>query len=172
MMNNRYEPIEERLWRGVDRSGGPDACWPWLGATSKRYGRLVSWDLAAKRQRWHQAHRVAWESHHRARALDFDVLHTCDNPPCCNPAHLWLGTHADNMADKAAKGRAHRLIGEDNPAATVTWAMVKSIRSDPRPTRELARATGIPRSTLGQIRRFESWDDRGRPPMPLYPGSA
>lgn len=91
----------EWFWSKVDRSGGPDACWPWTMARLPRgYGVL------AYQQRQTYSHRVAYllDSGFIPDNVPF-VCHTCDNPPCCNPDHLWLGTHADNMADMVAKGR-------------------------------------------------------------------
>jgi hypothetical protein len=84
----------------VDRSGGPDACWPWTGRTEGGYGRL--W-FKNKHER---AHRVAWALANNQPVPDgMVVCHRCDNPPCCNPADLWLGTRTDNNADRDAKGR-------------------------------------------------------------------
>lgn len=91
--------LECALWGRVDKSGGPEACWPWTGARHKGYGMI---GIARKK---HGTHRVAY-----ALATgdpgDLHVCHACDNPPCCNPAHLFLGTHQDNMRDLVAKGRA------------------------------------------------------------------
>lgn len=92
--------VAERFWEKVDKSGGPDACWPFKGALSHGYGRL-----AIPGQTGDIASRVAY----RLSVADpgaLDVLHRCDNPPCCNPAHLFLGTALDNMHDMIAKGRA------------------------------------------------------------------
>lgn len=89
--------------RHVDRSAGPLACWPWTGLRSKGYGRFKVGD-----KNRYFAHRVAWELANGPIRRDLGelvVMHTCDNPPCCNPAHLRLGTDADNQADMRAKGR-------------------------------------------------------------------
>ena len=109
-------PVEDRFWSKVDRSGGPDACWPFLrGKNPRGYGRF------RLNGRNRSAHCVAyflthgeWPSPHG--------LHTCDNPPCCNPCHIFPGTHADNAADRERKGRGSRhggtASGERNGAYT------------------------------------------------------
>ncbi len=87
-------------WLGVDLSGGEDACWEWLGATSSGgYGHL---SFAGRR---YGAHRLAYELFHGKFPTELKVLHSCDNPLCCNPKHLFLGTQLDNMRDMKAKGR-------------------------------------------------------------------
>lgn len=104
--------LAERFWPKVDRSGGPDACWPWTGRRDRGgYGRISS---GGKHGRCLLAPRVAWELTHGPIPDDedgkpFRVLHDCpagDLPACCNPAHLWLGTDADNVRDMHRKGRA------------------------------------------------------------------
>ena len=96
-------PFSERVLSGAD-----DACWPWLGTVDPDgYGYTT---FEGKQRR---AHRVALA---RAKGLSMAaieglvVLHLCDNPPCCNPAHLLLGTQAENVADCHAKGRARGVF--------------------------------------------------------------
>lgn len=147
--------LQERLDRRVDRSGGPDACWPWMGSCDLGgYGRIGS----DKGQTNLATHRVAWECHYRAWLLDLHVLHTCDNRRCCNPAHLWLGTHADNMQDKAQKNRANG--GEKNVHARLTQEDVRAIRADPRGCRKLAKVFGVHCSHIMNIRNFKKWRPR------------
>lgn len=90
-----------RFWARVDQSGGPDACWLWLGK------RIVSGRYGVVFINYHEirAHRYAFELTHGPIPTGLLVLHSCDNPPCVNPAHLRLGTSLDNARDTAARGR-------------------------------------------------------------------
>lgn len=90
---------EQRFWNKVDK-GDESGCWVWKGSTTRGYGTL---SLNGKP---YYAHRFSYELHHGAIPESLFVCHTCDNPVCCNPAHLWLGTMKDNMDDKIRKGRA------------------------------------------------------------------
>ena len=74
----------------------PSGCWEYGGARSKGYGHM----------KVGRAHRVMWAALHGPIPTGLCVLHTCDNPPCCNPSHLFLGTKNDNMQDMIAKRRA------------------------------------------------------------------
>ena len=90
-----------RFQEKLDATGGLDACWPWLGATvGKGYGHLGVGPRMVK------AHRIALELKlGRPLLPGMNSLHRCDNPPCCNPAHLFEGTNADNVSDMVAKNR-------------------------------------------------------------------
>ncbi len=94
----------ERFWHNVDCSGGPDACWPWKLSTSHGYGQWGVW-RDGKTRMW-RTHRVAFYLTHGRWAKPC-TMHTCDNRPCCNPAHLQEGTVRDNHMDALAKGRGH-----------------------------------------------------------------
>lgn len=112
------DSIEDRFFRLVDRSAG---CWLWTGDLNRRgYGRLQF-----NKQRY-LAHRVSFEIHKGPIRGALLVCHTCDNPKCVNPNHLFLGNHAENMRDCMAKGRF--LIGERSPNAKLTDRDVKEIR--------------------------------------------
>lgn len=96
--------VDERFWQRVDKTAGEDACWPWTARRDRRgYGRI-----SVPGRRHFLAHRYAFESAVGPITDGLNVLHSCDNPPCCNPAHLHLGTQADNLAEMRARGRAAR----------------------------------------------------------------
>ena len=119
--------IAERFWPKVDKRG-VDECWKWLASTQKfGYG---TFNLRGKIQ---LAHRISWMLHNgpipKGKGYHGTcVLHHCDNPPCVNPKHLFLGTNNDNMADKVKKGRIANNIGEQNCNAKLTWEQVCEIR--------------------------------------------
>ncbi len=104
--------VEERFWSHVDIRG-PDDCWPWMGSKSKGYGRF-----AVTRGKQVGAHCFAYELVKGPIPPGLDVLHSCDFPPCCNPVHLWSGTHTDNMQDCVAKGRKAHICGEQHYSHT------------------------------------------------------
>jgi hypothetical protein len=96
--------IADRLWARVTIAG-PDECWPWQERSRLRegYGKMY---VAG---RVLPAHRIVWTLVNGPVPVGLFVLHRCDNPPCCNPAHLFLGTKADNTHDMIAKGRHRRF---------------------------------------------------------------
>lgn len=122
--------IAERFWRKVDQSGGPDACWPWLGKPEKNgYGRFK----AAGRK--HGAHRMSPELT-LGRPLGPKMLacHACNTPLCCNPRHLYEGTSAQNVRDsinagtfQSARPGIHGRRGEVNGHARLTETQVLEI---------------------------------------------
>lgn len=153
----RKRPIAERFHEKVDRSGGPDACHPWMASTSKGYG------LIGDRNKHVRAHRLAYELAFGPIPAGLFVCHHCDNPPCCNPRHLSLGTNADNVADRVARGRgtypANR--GEANPAAVLTRYAARIVCrmavSKRWTLREIAAAFRISRSLVSRIKLGHNW---------------
>lgn len=98
----------DRFWSRVDRSGGPDACWPWQGPPNgKGYGSLGFGGHVLG------AHVVAFIVTHGLVPEGNEVCHHCDNPPCCRPKHLFAGTSSQNQLDCVRKGRnVHRTHPE------------------------------------------------------------
>ncbi len=157
--NNQFtfENDKERIWSKIEVRG-PDDCWEWQAALnaagygSVGYGGRIT-----------LAHRVVW-------ALEFGhvpegicVLHTCDNPACCNPEHLWLGTRGDNNRDKKEKGRGAGptwRVGELVPASKlkkeeVLW--IRKLADGGTPKTEIARIFGVGWRHIYKIVNREIW---------------
>jgi hypothetical protein len=108
----------------VDQSAGESACWIWTALTNEDgYGRF--WSKGSHVY----AHRFAWQLVNGEIPAGMKVLHSCDNPPCCNPAHLSLGTQLENIQDMLSKGRGGRLQGEQKENAKLTDDLVVSLRN-------------------------------------------
>jgi hypothetical protein len=91
--------LESRFWAKVDRRG-PDECWPWLGSKICGYG------IISQNNRCRRASQISWEIHNGAPFPSGKMAcHSCDNPECVNPDHIWPGTMRDNMQDALKKGR-------------------------------------------------------------------
>lgn len=103
-----FRTLEERFWQKVNKAGPlhptlGTPCWVWTASGDGHgYGRIAT----TMAQGPVKVHRVSWELHNGPIPPGLHVLHRCDNPPCVNPAHLFLGTFSDNMMDKCLKGRA------------------------------------------------------------------
>ena len=131
-------------------------CIEWQGGkTDKGYGR---WDGPkdenGKRKKW-LAHRLCWTLVNGEIPEGMQINHHCDNPPCVNTDHLYLGTQADNIADKMRRGRNAK--GEDNGYSKLTADKVRAIRSDGRPLKAIGSDYGISFGQVGKIKRGEVW---------------
>jgi hypothetical protein len=141
------------VWKHVDSSNGPDACWNWQkGRTSKGYGRFC---LCSKMQK---VHRLVWFIVHKVDPDSMDVLHACDNPSCCNPKHLFLGTKADNVKDRKSKSRPHgNKLGEDNWHAKIKQAEAIHIKNSCASVGALAACFGLSKSQVRRIQLGQRW---------------
>jgi hypothetical protein len=172
----------ERFWLNVNRDGPipahrPDLgpCWLKDGPVTSRYGkfRFGKKDIPT--------HRFSWELHYGPIPSGLFVLHACDFKPCLRPTHLFLGTQADNMADKTSKGRQARgathgsrlhperftggtpphYSGEAHSQAKLTAADIVTIRqrhaNEGVGCRRLAREYGVHRDTIGNVLAGRTW---------------
>lgn len=147
------KPIAELFWPKVKKSA-PGGCWEWAGTTDdKGYGRLSGkrngkWAMLA-------AHRVSYALECGPIPRGMFVCHHCDNRICVNPAHLFLGTAADNNRDMTEKGR--RIAGETHPTSKLDWTKVKEIRASDLPHPILARKYGVSQPTISQVKANIVW---------------
>jgi hypothetical protein len=146
----------ERFWAKVSR-GNPAECWNWKGGANARgYGRFKVG------RRLYSPHRIAFELAYGriVECRDYHgtvVMHLCDNPRCCNPAHLRAGRQIHNVRDMIAKGRKPVQVGTDRYNAKLTPEKVRAIRSDPRSERAIAAEYGISKGTVNRIRLRRAW---------------
>jgi hypothetical protein len=160
------EILAARFWDKV-KKGGPDECWPFQGKRHRQgYG------LLNRSGRQTTAHRVAWELSFGPIPSGLQGLHHCDNPPCCNPGHLFLGTPADNMEDARRKGKFNPTL---NPRMRLPqlWkkghaplgprrfppSSIRKIRSSQQSQRTLARRWGVSAMTIYAIQKRHIYKD-------------
>lgn len=141
----------------IDRTKVVGQCWEWTGTKEGNGYGWLRWDRHPAK-----AHRLAWMLVHGPfpEHGNRHVLHHCDNPPCVRPSHLWIGTHADNMADRHRKGRYKALKGEEHPNAKMTWQEVEQIRAqwiNGRSQASLAEEHGISPTMVWYIVRNKGW---------------
>jgi hypothetical protein len=153
-----YDPITiARFWSKVDVKKSELVCWEWRGASSRNnYGRIKIGGVSMT------ASRVAWEMYNGAPLGERFALHTCDNPKCCNPKHLFAGTNTDNMDDMMTKGRGKnfRGAGEKNPNAVLTEDQVAVIKariiSGDR-NRDIAKDYPVSEFAISSIKHGGNW---------------
>lgn len=151
-----HRRLVARFWAKV-RVGAPDECWPWIGATAGGgYGKLLVGRYPDKYLE--PAHRVAYWLVNGPIPEGMKILHECDNPPCCNEAHLFEGTHQDNMDDMRAKGRGYvpvALKGAEHPNAKLTPELAAAIRAG-APFRDVSSI--ISRTQFYRVQKGEAWN--------------
>ena len=127
-------------------------CWLWTSSTYHGgYGRLFADGKVQK------AHRLSWQFFQGEIPKGKFVCHKCDNPPCVNPEHLFLGEAADNNHDMMRKGRAVFLKGSRHGGSKLTEADVIKIRADTRIDKLIAPEYGVHRGTINYIKRRKWW---------------
>ena len=156
------QKLSARFWNKVSTSQ-PSDCWEWTAYRNPRgYGKIGISGVV------HFAHRVAWELTNGTIPDGMRVLHSCDNPPCCNPGHLHLGTQADNVQEMWDRSRhgpkrirpGHKCRGEAHHSARLTEADVRTIRAladDGIPNAEIARRYGVSTASIWAIVQRKKW---------------
>jgi hypothetical protein len=158
--NKGHVNTEQDFWNLVDK-GGPihptlgTPCWVWLGRkTCEGYG-----DFGYKAE-YYLAHRLAWFFTY-GKFPEPCGCHKCDNPPCCNPDHVFEGTKSDNGKDMHTKGRANPPVGEAHYKTTLTTNKVRQIRkmwqTKPFTQGTLAKIFGVGRTTINSIIKRRNW---------------
>ena len=141
-----------RFWSFVNKQRD-DECWTWKGAKlTNGYG---AFSVGVKRI---SAHRFSWTVHFGEIPKNMVICHKCDNPPCVNPLHLFLGTHAENQNDKRMKGRAAR--GASNNKSKLSEDNVREIRKfieQGLSSRKIAEKYGVLHSAILDIKNGKNW---------------
>lgn len=153
------EPELQRIWSRVDvRSAGE--CWHWTGSKTKadNRGRIKLEGI------WFVTPRLVLAIDNGFYpSADIFACHKCDNPPCCNPAHLWWGTAQDNTTDAIAKGRLHKWngarAGQHNPKAKLKAADIPKIRADTRTQCVIAAEYGVCQAAISDVKSGKAWSN-------------
>jgi hypothetical protein len=141
----RQPPLRDRFWSKVEKRQ-ENECWPWKAAVRRKDEGYGAFYFEGRNQ---PSSRIAWMLHNNATIpFDLVVCHSCDNPNCCNPNHLFLGTTADNSADRVAKGRQCR--GSQQRNAVLNEELVLQLRDVEKMfwVTETARMFGLNRHTV------------------------
>jgi hypothetical protein len=152
--------VEDRFWKYV-KKGTKTECWPWTGNRIPPwgYGQLEIRGLGRSGRKAMRAHRLSYELHYGPIPADLFVLHACDNPPCVNPHHLFLGNAKRNAHDMMMKGR-HTTAGAKGTAhglAKLDDEKVRLIRSSPLGCLNMARQLGVSKKTVLDVRAGRTW---------------
>lgn len=151
-------PLLARFERALPGELHEDACWEWQGRLDRHgYGRIRDGGEGSATR---LAHRVSWEAHHAQPIPDgMCVCHSCDNRACVNPAHLFIGTHQDNVVDRDRKGR--QIRGERHHKSKLTSKQVQAIRAEHENSgiaiARLAHDYGVSDYAIRQIVQRRHW---------------
>lgn len=152
----------ERFWSKVDKKGD-DECWGWLGTIDREgYGNLAI-NLPDGRNTTRKAHRIMWSIYNEEIPKSMVVMHICDNPPCCNPKHLKLGTQPENVQDCVDKNRRAPQNCDNNSSRTLNSIQVLEIKrlyeTGEYSALNLSKKFGVSPSTINYIIKGKSWKE-------------
>jgi hypothetical protein len=154
-------PLPERFWSKVDKRPDSSQCWLWTGyIDAGGRGRFNTGSTGGKPGKIRSAHRIAYELTYGPIEKGMEVCHHCDNPPCCNPAHLFLGTHMENMIDRDTKGRNINYIGTQHGMSKLTEDSVREmryLRAQGATFQAIARRFGVSKSVAHQAITGVTW---------------
>ena len=145
-----------RLWNRVDKSGDINACWPWTGSrNSQGYGRITI------KGGTFSCHRVALHLTAPPSSEYLYACHVCDNPPCCNPNHLYWGSAKNNISDRDTRGRRRGPVGVTHHKAKLDPKKVREIRrlADTMTQRKLAAKFGVAQGVIWNIIHKKFWKE-------------
>jgi len=152
-----FRPIAERLWPNLVISDS--GCWEWRRSNDGDGYGVLHWRMRERHEQ--RAHRIAWILTFGEIPEGRLVCHKCDNPPCCNPMHLFLGDSASNNADMVSKGRAWYPVGELSGNAKLTTQQVIQIRhlhaSGAITQREIAKMFSVGFRAINKIVLRRRW---------------
>lgn len=148
--------VATRFWSYVDKSGGPDACWPWTLSHAKGRNRLPYGRFQLLRDKGVLTHRMAYQL---ATGEDIPkglcVMHSCDNAKCCNPKHLSIGTHAENIRQRDERGRTAKGLRGGRTKLTVE--QVLEIRDCKDSWAAMRERHGVQDGTIWSIKVRRNW---------------
>ena len=153
--------LEQRFWEKVDVRG-PDECWEWKANTVfGGYGSISTGSKNKGTRKENRAHRVAYTLVHGPIPTGLNVLHSCDNPGCVNPAHLRADTQSENLKESFTKGR-HSVpcsVGRNNAARRLSELTVQRLRILDRalPDHRVAAVLGVSKATIQAIMSRRNW---------------
>lgn len=157
----RNKPLNIKFWEKVEMTSIND-CWMWKASKNKKgYGNFYV-SIGNSKDKHILAHRMAYILWNHLNEIPdgLQVLHRCDNPSCCNPAHLFLGTNQDNMNDMMQKGRRGDKSGEHNSQAKLTSEdvfLMRNMRKMGMTYEKIAIEFGLHLSTVADICNGKSW---------------
>lgn len=139
----------ERFWKKVDKTSNPNGCWEWIGGLDRDQYGLFSYN---KKQ--YRAHRFMCLINNINIQNQY-VCHSCDNPKCVNPNHLWIGNHIQNEIDKDIKGR--RPIGINHGRSKLTNQQIFEIRTSLLNGKQLSKKYNVSDAVIYNIKNRKTW---------------